>query len=136
MLFINKNSENIFVTTLAEKTTFSPYYYLFRLICDDDLSETIFMGTDLSTNPVRYNKYTIIETGSTSVNLSASTIHLPTPGYYKYEIYQMHSAVISLSNVIGGPIEYGKAYVSGATGVNDQVKYIYTGSTNLYVYNN
>jgi hypothetical protein len=137
-LIINKNSANNCIFTLSELTTLtgtSPYY-LFKLVSDDNEQNTIlFTGEDTSINKIRYNQFNIIETGSSYVNLTASTINLLTPGYYHYEVYQQYSQTnLALSGVTGGPIEYGKFYLSGAT--IELINTVYSGESRVYVYNN
>lgn len=135
MILLYKNTINNVCLTLSESTTLTgSSYYLFRFINENNFNELLFTGEDISNNKDRFNQFLITETGSTFTNLTASTIHLNTPGYYKYEVYQMTGQTnLSLSGVTGGPIEYGKVYLSGAT--IDAVKYTYSGRSDFYVYN-
>lgn len=138
MMYLQKNTVNNFTFTATELITLTAtnVYYLFRLVsCDNPQNEILFTGVDISTNIVRYNQFNIIETGSTYVDHLNSTINLTTPGYYEYFCYQMLDPTnLFLSGTTGGPLEYGKTYLSGAT--IDQVTEIYTGETINYVYNN
>ena len=138
MILITKDSENNCIFTLSENTTITgdtAVQYLFKVVSDDDSDDiTYFTGTDISPNKVRYNQFTIIETGSTYVNLTASTIDLQTPGFYSYEVYQCNTGVTaSIYNAVGGAIEFGQLFFSADT--TSQITNTYTGSTDFYVYN-
>lgn len=133
-IFLNKNSSNDVVLTLSELVTLTGnnVYFLFKFTDDDTKHEIFFTGFDSSTNPVRFNQFTIIETGGTQ-NLTASTITIPYQGAGHYEVYQMYDPTnLSLTGVTGGPIEYGKYYCSGTS--MSQVQYQYSGAASLYAY--
>lgn len=136
MLFINKSASTNVILTLKESTTLTgSTYYLFNFISDDNQSSIYFTGQDISSNPDRYNEFSITEGPLSGVNLTASTINLTTPGYYHYKIYQMTGQTnLSLTGVTGGPIETGKVYLSGSS--QSTITNEYTGSTTLYTYNN
>jgi len=127
--------------TLSELTTLTGanVYYLFNFISDDTQESILFTAPDVSPNPIRYNRFLITETGSTYINLTGGTIHLSTPGYYHYDVYQMTGKTnVSLSGVSGPAIESGKMLVSGTS--LSVVIDTYTGGTsidnNLYIFNN
>jgi hypothetical protein len=133
-IFLNKNSSNDVVLTLSELVTLTgtDVYFLFRFISVDTKDDILFTGFDSSTNPIRYNRFTIVETGGTQ-NLTAATINMPVAGYWKYEAYQMTDpANLHLSGVTGGPIEYGKVFLSGSN--LSQTQYVYSGAASLYTY--
>ena len=137
MIYINKNSENKIALSLSDNVTItgSSVYFLFDFNNIQTRNEVIFTGQDLSTNPYRYNLFNIIETGSSFVNLTASTVSLDE-GYWDYKVYQMTGQTnLELSGVTGGPIQYGIVFVSGTT-ANNGTQFEYTGETETrYVYN-
>lgn len=126
MLYIVKSASTLVALSLAEKTTISATtpHYLFKLTSQDTNNSVYFTAPDISTNPQRYNLFNIIETGSTSQNLTAGTIYCAVPGYYTYEVWQQTSATnLVISGVTGTAVEIGKAYVRGpeqivSTGAN------------------
>lgn len=134
MIRLNKNSENDVVLTLSELVTLTGnnVYFLFRFISDDSKEEIIFTGYDSSSNPARFNQFNIIETGGTQ-NLTASTINMKYAGFWDYEVYQMTNQTnLSLTGVTGGPIEYGKVYLSGSS--LNQSQYSFSGQSSLYAW--
>lgn len=136
MLFLNTSATTRVILTLTEKVTLTAtsVYFLFQITSDDNREKFYFTGPDLSVNKVRYNEFNITLTGSAFVNLTGGTIHLKTPGYYHYSVYQQLSQTnLSLTGVTGEAIEYGKILLSGAS-LNNITKE-YTGATSLYVYN-
>ncbi len=120
----------VFTGTELATLTGANVYFLFRFINEDTRDETFFTGTDVSTNILRYNEFYLTETGTSFVNLTASTVNLPT-AFYKYELYCQNSPTnLSLSGVTGNAIELGFALVSGAT--QAQAVYIYTGTSSTF----
>jgi hypothetical protein len=114
MINIEKNNTNIIVLTLTEKSTLLNPYYLFSFTSTTNYDNTVnFLGTDLSTYKSRYNEFQIIETGTTFVNLTASTINLNPPGMWDYSIYETTAITTSISATTGNIIEKGKVIVTG-----------------------
>jgi len=142
MILLNQNSINNVAVTLQEKSQLwinsgiTPFY-LFEFINDDTAYSLWFTGTDISPNPVRFNQFNIIETGMTYVNLTASTINLSVPGFYKYTVYEQVSATnLQLSGTTGNIVEQGKVYFSGNTSLFAAPNQ-YTGGTLTYnIYTN
>jgi len=88
-------------------------YYLFQFINDINPSSiTYFTGTDLSNFKCRYNRFDIVETGSTYTNYTAATINLKT-GSYTYNVYESTASTLTISATTGIAISTGKAYVNG-----------------------
>lgn len=114
MIYINKNSENIAILELTLISSLPNSYYLFEFINDIYPSEvTYFTGTDLSSYKCRFNRFNIIETGNTYVNLTASTVNLRS-GSYTYNVYESSAMTLSVSATTGAPISSGcKAVVNG-----------------------
>lgn len=139
MLHLVKSATTLVALSLAEKTTISAItpYYLFKLTSQDTNNSVYFTATDISTNPSRYNLFSITETGATFQNLTAGTVNLDIPGYYLYSIYQQTSQTnLFMSGVTGGEVEFGKAYVLGpkqivSTGANRSFS---ANTTNRYVF--
>ena len=129
MILIRKNNQNTVALSLSNNVTLSAtsVYFLFEFENPQTRESVLFTANDTSNNPYRYNKFNIIETGSTDVNLTGGTINLEPEGWWNYNVYQMLDPTnLSLSAVTGGPIENGKVYVTGSTVANGQ-QTIYTG---------
>lgn len=87
--------------------------YLFELVSDININDiTYFNVEDLSTFKCRYNRFDIVETGSTYENLTASTVNLRTGGY-KLNVYESSIPTLEVSATTGTIIYTGKAYVNG-----------------------
>jgi hypothetical protein len=112
MININKNSQNVVVLTLTEKTTLTNPNYLFSFENGNTREVTNFISTDLSQFKSRYNEFLISETGTTFVNLTASTINIK-PGMYSYTIYQQTSPTNLNVSAATSVVEVGKVIVSG-----------------------
>lgn len=117
MIRINKNSVNSIIATTSEKTTLVNPYYLFSFQSNADKNTTNFICVDSSSATTRYNLFTIIDTGSTSVNLTASTVNL-TEGWYNYTIYEQTSDTNLYITGTTSSVECGLAYVSGSSQFN------------------
>src|SRR3989304_9771355 len=139
MIFLNKSATTNVILTLSELTTLTgSTYYLFNFISDDNQSSMFFTAPDISSNTERYNEFSITEGPAVTQNLTAGTIHLETPGYYQYKIYQMTGQTnidlsgATLSNANSdGYIESGKVLLSGSSLYNITTQY--TGATSLNI---
>lgn len=128
MIKIIQNNSNRCVFTLNEKTTLTgdSIYYLFEFISDSTNDSVLFTGNDISGNKDRFNEFSIVETGSTFVNLTASTVNLEPTGFWKYNVYQQTSPTnLSISGT-SGIVEMGKAQVIGT---EVPTKVIYSGGS-------
>jgi len=113
MINLQKDTANTVILELTSVSTLLNPYYLFEAVNDMQPNNiTYFTGTDLSTYKCRYNRFTITETGTTYVNLTASTINLIT-GSYKYNIYEASASTLSVSATTGSIISTGKLIVDG-----------------------
>ena len=113
MLYLNKNSETTYITELTSVSTLLSPNYLFELVSDININDiTYFNVEDLSTFKCRYNRFDIIETGSTYENLTASTVNLRTGGY-QLNVYEASTPTLEISATTGTIIYTGKAYVNG-----------------------
>lgn len=129
MIKINKDSINTSVFTLCDREilTATTKYYLFNFINDDTEDDYYFVGDDISTSPCNYNEFLITETGTTFVNLTASTINLDR-GFYQYKVYEQLSPTnLSISGTSGVVLENGKVQVIGE---EFPTKDYYSGDTN------
>jgi hypothetical protein len=114
MINIDKNSTNKVILTLTEKSTLLNPIYLFSFTSTTDFNNVVnFVGVDTSIYKSRYNEFDIIETGTTFVNLTASTINLNPPGMWDYSIYEGTGVTLSISATTGNIIEQGKVIVDG-----------------------
>jgi|LakMenE01Jun11ns_1017448.scaffolds.fasta_scaffold9908225_3 hypothetical protein len=114
MINIDKNSTNKVILTLTEKSTLLNPIYLFSFTSTTDFNNVVnFVGADTSIYKSRYNEFDIIETGTTFVNLTASTINLNPPGMWDYSIYEGTGVTLSISATTGNIIEQGKVIVDG-----------------------
>lgn len=113
MIYINKNSVNPTILELTRVSSLLNSNYLFEFINDiSPNSITYFTGQDLSTYKCRFNRFDIIESGSTFTNLTGATINLRTGGY-TYNVYESSASTISVSATTGKVISTGKVFVNG-----------------------
>lgn len=114
MINIEKNSSNIVVATLTEKSTLLNPNFLFSFSSTTDVNNVVnFMATDLSQYKSRYNIFVVFETGTTFVNLTGGTINLNPPGMWDYNIYESTGVTLSISATTGNVLETGKVIVNG-----------------------
>lgn len=122
MMYINKNTSNDVILELTSVSSLLSPNYLFKLTQDTDVSNiTYFTGTDLSTFKCRYNRFEVIETGTTYVNLTASTVNLRS-GSYRYDVYESTASTLSVSATTGTIISTGKAIVNG---IDNEIPLVY-----------
>jgi hypothetical protein len=123
MINIEKNSTNVVVLTLTEKSTLPTPYYLFEFTNNINRDNVVlFTGTDNSSYKSRYNRFNIIETGTTSVNLLQSTVNLFPPGMWDYTIYEQVSSTNLFVSGTTSIVEVGKVIV---TGVDTNIPAVY-----------
>lgn len=108
MIYLKQNQVNNIALTLNEKnpitgTTYGDMYN-FSIRHIDTNVKIDFTSQDLSWCTNRFNRFEIILTGSTDVNLSASTVNLLN-GFHDYTV----------TNISGDTLETGVVLVSGAT---------------------
>lgn len=114
MINLYKNSNNIVVLTLTEKSTLLNPYYLFSFSSTTDYDNIInFVATDTSTYKSRFNKFNIIESGTTYTNLTGGTINLNPNGMWDYTIYEQTSPTNLQISGTTGVVEVGKVIVNG-----------------------
>ena len=112
MISLNKESVNTVIFTLTEKSQLPSSNYLFSFTNDSSGTQTLFNMDDESPYARRYNKFELITTGSTFVNLSAGTVDLEY-GWGKYEVYESASPTLEISGTTGRILEEGRYFVNG-----------------------
>ena len=125
---LNKNDVNTACFRLSSKSilTADTVYHLFSFTNSSTRQEILFTGQDISNNKPLFNEYTIIETGSTYTNLTASTICLAPAGWWSYRVYEMTDQNnLKLSATTGIAIEYGKVEVIELTATTAGSRYKY-----------
>lgn len=113
MIKITKNQSNSVPFTLNENTTLSgsSLTYLLELYSNDNNKNTVLrLSGDTSSNPNRWNEFTIIETGTTE-NLGQAIVSLEA-GDYDYFVWQTTASTLSLSAATS-IVESGKCKVIG-----------------------
>ena len=102
------------VLTLTEKSSLLNPYYLFSFTSTTNYNNVInFIATDNSTYKSRYNRFNIIESGTTYTNLTGGTINLNPNGMWDYTIYEQVSPINLAISGTTGIVEVGKVIVNG-----------------------
>ena len=121
MMYLKKNTNNIYVAELTSRSSLISPFYLFEMVSDDRSGyNKLFNVTDESTFKSRFNRFTIVESGSTYENLSASTVNL-IPGSYTLNVYESNTPTLQISGTTGEIIYTNKAYVNGTNNDVDEV---------------
>lgn len=89
MEILTKDTASTINLTLSEMSELTTPIYLFRLISDFTEQEIAFIGTDISSYPARYNRFTLTETASP--NLLDNEYELDVTGFYLLEVYEQES---------------------------------------------
>ena len=89
MAILTKDTASTINLTLSEMSELVTPIYLFRLISDFTSTEIAFIGTDISSYPNRYNRFTLTET--TTPNLLDNEYELDVTGFYLLEVYEQES---------------------------------------------
>jgi hypothetical protein len=114
MINLNKNSNNLVVLTLTEKSSLLSPYYLFSFTSTTNYTNVVnFVAADTSTYKSRYNKFNIIESGTTYTNLTGGTINLNPNGMWDYTIYEQVSPTNLFISGTTNVVEVGKVIVNG-----------------------
>jgi hypothetical protein len=126
MINIIKGSINVCVFTLNEKTTFTDAKYLLELYSNDDRGTKVLkLGTELSSDIIRFNQFNIEE--SDTEDLINAVISLNV-GTYDYKVYETESDLITL--VDANVVETGKLVVTG----EETESTTYDNNTNEYTF--
>jgi len=111
MILINKNSNNLVILTLTEKSTITSPTYLFKFTNDLTKESKLFICPNISDYTDRYDKFNITE--STTQNLSAGVVTLSPTGFWSYEVFEQASTTNLLESATGARVESGKVNVIG-----------------------
>lgn len=115
LIYLNQYQSNNVVLTLQENSLLFNYsgispYYLFQLSSKTTHEQIYFVADNISPLSAQnsYDRFTIICTGKTDVNLSAGTIHLNPGMFWHYNIYeQLNQYNFDVNNTIS-KVESGK----------------------------
>ena len=120
-MVINKNILNTVCLKLKALSSLSTPYYLFHFYnAFDEGNEIFFNATDLSAFNCSYNLFDIIESGTSFVNLTASTpsIYLFPLESWNYNIYEATASTLSISATTCVVLNTGKVIVVNNSGFN------------------
>ncbi|MBK6836713.1 MAG: hypothetical protein IPG89_21620 [Bacteroidetes bacterium] len=102
MITINRDAINIVVLTLSEKTTIEDATYLFTFTNDQSNKVKSFIAIDISPNPIRYNRFDIIE--DNTEDLENGVVKLDQLDSWSYTIREQASAtnlvVVNSGNIV------------------------------------
>ena len=89
MQILTKDTTSTIILTLTEMSELVAPIYLFRLISEFTSTEIAFIGTDISSYPNRYNKFSLLETANP--DLLDNEYELEVTGFYLLEVYEQES---------------------------------------------
>lgn len=113
MIYLDKNSHNQTILELTLSSSLVSPNYLFEFINDIQPNNiTYFTATDLSTFKCRYNRFDIVESGSTYSNPYIGVVNLLSGGY-TYNVYESSGSTLNISGTTGQIISTGKGFVNG-----------------------
>ncbi len=105
MITINRDAINIVVLTLSEKTTIEDATYLFTFTNDQSNKVKSFIAIDISPNPIRYNRFDIIE--DNTEDLENGVVKLDQLDSWSYTIREQASATNLVVANSGNIVEEG-----------------------------
>ena len=105
MITINRDAINIVVLTLSEKTTTEDATYLFTFTNDQSNKVKSFIAIDISPNPIRYNRFDIIE--DNTEDLENGVVKLDQLDSWSYTIREQASATNLVVANSGNIVEEG-----------------------------
>lgn len=105
MITINRDAINIVVLTLSEKTTIEDATYLFTFTNDQSNKVKSFIPIDISPNPIRYNRFDIIE--DNTEDLENGVVKLDQLDSWSYTIREQASATNLVVANSGNIVEEG-----------------------------
>lgn len=134
VIILDKNTDNVVVLTLTEKTTVTPVSYVVEFISEQTKdSYYTLLGSNQSSYTTRFDEFTITETASP--NTVNAEIELSV-GSYDYKVWQTSDSTIFWTNasnitsaVTKSVIEYGKAVCKDTPASNTE----YSGATSTNV---
>jgi hypothetical protein len=129
MITINKNTSNLVVLTLTEKSQLTePTYNLFVFTNQSTNVTKIFTASDMSIYKDRYNAFTIVESASTE-NLLIGEIYMTgDTSQWAYEVYESQypysAGTLAISATTGTILESGRVLLNGQE-TNNTINEIY-----------
>jgi len=112
MILINKGATNSVALTLNEKLTSTASNIFIQFYSNQDRdSKLMWLNTDVSPDPVRWNQYEIEETTNEDLNDQKISLDVTTYDYFVYETAATALSIASASNVL----ESGKVTVIGTS---------------------
>ena len=129
MILITKDTSNIAILTLSEKTTLSNVVYLFEVTHDASNDVKYFIAPDTSSNKERYNKITIIE--NVSELPLVGQVSFTNLGSYTYNVYEQidteNLSPVGLNLIDKGKLKVVETDVVIPTYSGNQTNYIVYG---------
>lgn len=110
--YIYKNQANDVFFTLNESVTLSTPFFILEIQSKaTNASKLMWLNTDLSVNPVRYNKYVITEVDPDDEDLEDQKVNL-LEGMHNFYVWETAVEVLDLASATG-VIESGQIRVVG-----------------------
>lgn len=106
MIYINKDTSNVFVLTLTEEATEVNPVWFFKFTWETDVNDVAplyWIGTDTSLYDYRYNYFTLVEGTDVTFRI----------GQYKYEVYESPEGSSPTDETGLTLIEEGRMVVNG-----------------------
>lgn len=124
MITLQKDTANIIYPTVTEKNTLGTPRYIMELLNNDTLVTKAFrLGTNISMNTARMDKFIITEVPLISENLELGLVNLEVASY-DYKIYTSEStggtSTIGLSVVESGLLQVTTTATTQTTIFNDK----------------
>lgn len=114
-IHLTTGQANSITVTLYEADAQEYDYYLFVFDNDQSLTQyTVIAPADTSTNPVRWNTFSITEGVDDRIN---GSVILGNPGYYQYSVYGQASSTNLDPTLADSLLEIGKMRLDN--GIND-----------------
>jgi hypothetical protein len=108
MITIQKAQANNLVFTLTEKTTIAPAFYFLELFSNQNHdSKVVYLGTDISTSPERWNEFEVTENDTEDLPNSVVSLEPTTYDYFVWE-----STSTDFADKVSR-VESGKCVVNG-----------------------
>lgn len=130
MITINRGETNTVILTLSEKTTIESATYLFEFINDQSKKKKYFIAVDISPNPIRYNRFDIIE--DDTEDLENGVVSLTQKDYWKYTIREQASSTNLDPDLSGGIVKIGKVLILDSS---DEIPTFTTEQNEIKVFN-
>ena len=142
LIYLNQNQSNNVILTCQENSLLWNYsgitpFYLFQLSSATTHEQILFVADNLSPLSAQnsYDKFTIICTGASYVNLSAGVIHLNPGMFWHYNVYeQVDQYNFDLANTVS-KVESGKVQYIPATQDFNYISPSWSGTNDYITFN-